>query len=75
MASKKQTSVVDMRYDLTDVTSEPSDEQLSQLMKEVAEEAREKAAEAQSKFFQNMQEYIRLQKEKYVLPNIKLNNA
>lgn len=32
-----------MKYNLTDTTSEPTDEQLSQLMKDVAKEAKQKA--------------------------------
>ena len=45
--------------------AEPSDEQWSQLMKEVAEEAKQKSEKAKSAFFRNMYEYIREQKEKY----------
>ena len=64
-----------MKYHLTDITQEPSDEQLSQLMKEVAEEAKLKADKANSKFFHNMQEYIREQKAKFATRNINLNNV
>ena len=53
MTSEKQQ--VDMKYSLTDITTEPSDEQLSQLMKEVAEEAKQKADKANSEFFHKMQ--------------------
>lgn len=70
-----ETPKVDMKYSLTDTTSEPSDEQLSQLMKEVAEEAKLKAEKAESLFFKSMHEYIRQQKEKYSTLHIKLNNA
>lgn len=75
MAPTSQQRTVDMRYNLTDITTEPSDEQLSQLMKEVAEEAKLKSEKATSAFFQNMYEYIREQKEKYSTLNIKLDNA
>ena len=72
MASTSQKQPVDMKYSLTDITTEPSDEQL---MKEVAEEAKQKSEKAKSAFFQNMYEYIREQKEKYSTINIKLDNA
>ena len=75
MASTSQKQPVDMKYSLTDITTEPSDEQLSQLMKEVAEEAKQKSEKAKSAFFQNMYEYIREQTEKYSTINIKLDNA
>lgn len=75
MASRSKISKVDMQYDLTDITLEPSDEQLSQLMKDVAEEAKLKSEEAKSTFFENMQKYIQQQKEKFSTSNIKLNNA
>lgn len=75
MASIRKSLKVDMKYNLTDTTSEPSDEQLSQLMKDVAKEAKQKAEKTKSAFFHNMQEYIRQQKEKYSTPDIKLNNA
>ena len=66
MTAKSQIPLVDMKLDLTDVNVEPSDEQLSQLMKEVAEEAKEKEiGKANKKFFQEMNEYIRVQKEKH----------
>ena len=54
-----------MKYSLTDIITEPSDEQLSQLMKEVAEEAKQKSGKAKSAFLRNMYGYIREQKEKY----------
>ena len=73
MTSEKQQ--VDMKYSLTDITTEPSDEQLSQLMNEVAEEAKQKADKANSEFFHKMQEYIREQKIKFATRNINLNNA
>lgn len=75
MDPTSKISKVDMKYNLTDITSEPSDEQLSQLMKDVAEEAKSKSEKAKSMFFHNMQEYIRQQKEKFSTINIKLNNA
>lgn len=42
-------------YSLTS-TEEPTEEQLHQLMKEVAEDARERARIADEKFFANMKE-------------------
>ena len=54
MASTSKKQKVDMKYHLTDITQEPSDEQLSQLMKEVAEEAKLKADKANLEFFHNM---------------------
>lgn len=75
MAATSQQQPVDMKYSLTDITTEPSDEQLSQLMKEVAEEAKQKADKAKSAFFEEMYEYIRGEKEKYSSLKIKLDNA
>lgn len=75
MASAAKKPKVDMKYNLTDITSEPSEEQLSQLMKDAAKEAKQKSEKANSVFFDNMQEYIRQQKEKFATRNIKLNNA
>lgn len=62
-------------YRLTSL-EEPSDEQLSTLMKEVAEEARKKSKEVHRDFFRQMNEKIREQKriwaDKY---NISFGNA
>lgn len=65
MTSKSQSIPINMKFDLTDVNAEPTDEQLSQLMKEVAEEAKEKSEKANQKFFHEMNEYIKQQKEKF----------
>ena len=61
-------------YRLTSL-EEPTDEMLATLMKEVAEEAKQKADKANSEFFHKMQEYIREQKIKFATRNINLNNA
>ena len=61
-------------YRLTSL-EEPTDEMLTTLMKEVAEEAKQKADKANSEFFHKMQEYIREQKIKFATRNINLNNA
>ncbi len=62
-------------YKLTDLT-EPTDSQLSEIMKEVAEEAKQKSEAATKEYFQRMFENIRKKKiewaEKY---NITFNNA
>ena len=44
--------------------TEPSDEHLAIIMKEVAEEAKQKAIEANSAFMLNLSEQIRLAKQK-----------
>ena len=44
---------------------EPTDEMLTTLMKEVAEEAKRKSEEAHKKFFQEIREYIRKQRAKW----------
>lgn len=49
-------------YRLTSM-EEPTDEQLSTLMKEVAEEAKQKSEEAHRVFFKQMNEEIRKQKK------------
>lgn len=51
-------------YRLTSM-EEPTDEMLSTLMKEVAEEAKLKGEEATNKFFDQMNEKIRLQKREW----------
>lgn len=51
-------------YRLTSM-KEPTDEQLSALMKEVAEEARRKSDEAHKRYFQRMNEKIRKQKKEW----------
>ncbi|WP_106830873.1 hypothetical protein [Parabacteroides pacaensis] len=48
-------------YRLTSL-EEPSDEMLTTLMKEVAEEAKRKSEEAHKKFFQEIRENIRKQR-------------
>ena len=44
--------------------AEPSDEHLAIIMKEVAEEAKRKAIEANSAFMSNLSEQIRIAKQK-----------
>ena len=51
-------------YSLTSL-EEPTDEMLTTLMKEVAEEAKRKSEEAHKKFFQEIREYIRKQRAKW----------
>ena len=51
-------------YRLTSL-EEPTDEMLTTLMKEVAEEAKRKSEEAHKKFFQEIREYIRKQRAKW----------
>lgn len=62
-------------YRLTSM-EEPTDEQLTTLMKEVAQEAKQKSEDAHRAFFKQMNEEIRKQKkiwaEKY---NINFGNA
>ena len=65
MTTKHQSFPINMKLDITDINVEPSDEQLSQLMKEVAMEAKEKSDKANQKYFQEMKEYIRQAKEKF----------
>ena len=50
-------------YRFTD-DAEPSDEHLAIIMKEVAEEAKRKAVEANSAFMSNLREQIRIAKQK-----------
>lgn len=52
MLALSRTGVIDT-YKLTSL-EEPSDEILSQLMREVAEEAKRKGEEANRRFFENM---------------------
>lgn len=50
MASTSQKQPVDMKYSLTDIITEPSDEQLSQLMKEVARRSKTEIGKSQIGF-------------------------
>lgn len=43
-------------------TTEPTEEMLATLMKEVAQEAKQKSEEAHKKFFQEIRDYIRKRK-------------
>lgn len=62
-------------YRLTGM-EEPTDEQLSALMKEVAEEAKIKSEEAHNKFFKQMNDKIQQQKKEWTKKyNVKFNNA
>ncbi|WP_291528824.1 hypothetical protein [Bacteroides sp. UBA939] len=49
-------------YRLTSM-EEPTDEMLAQLMKEVAEEAKQKSEEAHRIFFQEIRDAVRVQRE------------
>lgn len=61
-------------YRLTSM-EEPTDEMLSTLMKEVAEEAKRKSEEAHKKFFQEIRDYIRDQKPRWIKKyNISFSN-
>lgn len=51
-------------YRLTGL-EEPTDEMLATLMKEVAEEARQKSEEAHKKFFREIREYVREQRARW----------
>lgn len=58
-------------YRLTSL-EEPTDEMLSQIMKEVAEEARQKSAEAHRRYFAALDENIRAQRKKH---NVQFNEG
>lgn len=61
-------------YRLTSM-EEPTDEMLSTLMKEEAEEAKRKSEEAHKKFFQEIRDYIRDQKPRWIKKyNISFSN-
>lgn len=61
-------------YRLTSM-EEPTDEMLSTLMKEVAEEAKRKSVEAHKKFFQEINDNIRKQKVQWSKEyNVTFNN-
>ena len=62
-------------YRLTSM-EEPTDELLSTLMKEVAEEAKQKSEDAHRAFFEQMNEEIRKQKKVWArIYNINFGNA
>ncbi len=58
-------------YRLTSL-EEPTDEMLSQIMKEVAEEARQKSEEAHRRYFAALDENIRAQRKKH---NVQFNEG
>lgn len=61
-------------YRLTSM-EEPTDEMISTLMKEVAEEVKRKSEEAHKKFFQEIRDYIRDQKPRWIKKyNISFSN-
>lgn len=62
-------------YRLTSL-EEPTDSQLSALMKEVAEEAKQKSENANRKYFENMFEYIERKKQQWTTQyNVTFKNA